>query len=273
MAVAAAGDLPASPALAGIARTGPADQANGAYLEVAAASPADVWAVGGSSGNRALIVHWNGTAWRRVPSPDPRPGDDDALSGVAAASVSDIWAVGHAGDKTLIEHWNGEAWQQVPSPSPRPRSETGDALSAVTVASARNAWAVGTKELPSGLAGTLIEHWNGRAWRRVPSPSPPLGCSDDVNYLSSVAVTSARSAWAVGTDGVDCAQSYFERWNGTAWKITHRRIRHLGSGWTISALAATTARSVWAVGSTFGFEPLILHWNGSVWQRVHSPAA
>ena len=36
---------------------------------VAATSARNVWAVGGTNGGKTLIVHWNGSAWRRVPSP------------------------------------------------------------------------------------------------------------------------------------------------------------------------------------------------------------
>jgi hypothetical protein len=90
--------------------------------------------------------------------------------------------------------------------------------------------------------------------------------------LWGVAVT-GRAAWAVGVDGVMCAHSYLERWNGTAWKIAHVRIPRLGPGWTLAAVTAPDARSMWAVGNT-GFDyPLILRWNGTTWRRSPSPPA
>ncbi len=244
----------------------------GNLFGVAAVSACDVWAVGdngdgnGNPFNTTLIVHWNGRTWRRVPSPSPGPGGV-TLWAVAGATARDVWAVG-AGGKTgiLIEHWNGRAWRQVQAPGP-----ASSALFSLTVASARDVWAVGTARFDGPLVGTLVEHWNGTAWRRVPSPSPPLYCADDVNFLSGVAVTSAREAWAVGTDGSMCAQSYFERWNGTTWKIAHVGISAPG-GWTLTAMAATTPRSIWAVGNTGFFEPLIVYWNGRTWRQVHGPA-
>jgi hypothetical protein len=42
-------------------------------------------------------------------------------------------------------------------------------------------------------SGTLVLHWDGRTWARVPSPSPGTG-SD----LLGVAASSAGNAWAVG---------------------------------------------------------------------------
>src|SRR5215472_15370480 len=128
---------------------------------VAATSASDVWAVG-LSGARALILHFNGTAWRRVASP-ALGGARAVLADVTAVSPHNVWAVGVAGAKTLIEHWNGAAWKRVPSPSP----QKGAILTGVSAASAGNAWAVG-----STAGKTLTLHWNGATWRRVPSPSP-----------------------------------------------------------------------------------------------------
>jgi hypothetical protein len=67
---------------------------------------------------------------------------------------------------------------------------SGAALYGVTAASVRSAWAVGWAYRGSK---TLILHWNGTVWTRVPSPTP----AGDV-ILSGVAATSASSAWAVG---------------------------------------------------------------------------
>jgi hypothetical protein len=39
-----------------------------------------------------VILHWNGTAWKRVPSPSLT----GSLSSVAAISSGDAWAVGDA---------------------------------------------------------------------------------------------------------------------------------------------------------------------------------
>ncbi len=83
----------------------------GGLTSVADTSASSAWAVGwtGSGASaKTLILRWNGTAWTRVPSPDPGP--DAELSGVAALSGSDAWAVGIVGGKTLILHWNGQMW-------------------------------------------------------------------------------------------------------------------------------------------------------------------
>src|SRR5207248_2779506 len=97
---------------------------------VAAISPNNVWAAGDSAagfglGYDTLIVHWDGSSWTVVSSPNP-PGagpHDDHLHDVAALSANDIWAVGSflydefGGYHTLIEHWNGSSWSVAPSPN------------------------------------------------------------------------------------------------------------------------------------------------------------
>ena len=171
---------------------------------VAVLSSCNAWAVGsygsgsgsGSGADQTLILHWNGTAWRRVvlPSPDPdNPGR--SLTGVAVISPRNAWAVGlsFASDtgpsQTLILHWNGTAWKRVKSPNRRGENF----LQGVAATSTRNAWAVGSS-LNGTAYQTLIEHWNGTAWRLVASPN----LSSTGNGLTGVAASSARNAWAVG---------------------------------------------------------------------------
>jgi len=67
---------------------------------VTCTSASDCWAVGdyntGSVGGwRALIEHWNGTAWSIVTSPNTS-GTQYYLRDVTCASASDCWAVGHS---------------------------------------------------------------------------------------------------------------------------------------------------------------------------------
>src|SRR5260221_2556931 len=65
----------------------------------------------------------------------------------------------------------------------------------VAAISMTNAWAVG--HTGNGTAHTLIEHWNGISWCKVPSPSP--GGTTQPSGLNSVAATSGTDAWAVGS--------------------------------------------------------------------------
>ena len=62
-------------------------------------------------GSRALIEHWNGTAWaiETVPS-QSESVDFPALLGVACATGANCHAVGFSQNKTMIDRWDGTRW-------------------------------------------------------------------------------------------------------------------------------------------------------------------
>src|SRR5436305_12786308 len=77
--------------------------------------------------------------WSVVPSPNPNVVPS-GLSGVAAVSATDAWAVGSCGSRmnhlqALIEHWDGTQWQIVKSPSPGSNNKN---LAAVAAAAVHN---------------------------------------------------------------------------------------------------------------------------------------
>src|SRR6266568_3759982 len=183
--------------------------------------------------------------WSVVPSPNPNVVPS-GLSGVAAVSATDAWAVGTSGSQmshgqTLIEHWDGAHWQIVKSPNP---GSIYNSLYAVTAVSATNVWAVGYYVNTTGVTQTLTEHWNGTSWSVVKSPSP--GSGDD---LRGVAAVSAHDVWAVGSDNNsnNVFQTLTEQWNGKQWSVV--KSPSPGSFNTqLLAVAATSAHDVWAVG-------------------------
>jgi len=199
--------------------------AGGSYLTgVAAVSRSSAWAVGnyyigGPSGvRRTLALHWNGRAWKQVPSPNPGGiSHDNSFSGVAVASATSVWAAGDQtnGTKllTLIEHWNGKSWKPVASPN---GPSTANFLYSVAAPSPSAAFAVGY--FGNGVTYlTLAEHWNGRSWDKVSSPSPSgiFG----VSLLGGITAVSATDAWAVGHyNGSAAARTLILHWNGKAWK-------------------------------------------------------
>jgi len=217
---------------------------------ISVVSANDVWAVGYVSNDgvhdRTLILHWNGTQWTRVASPDP--GGSDDLNAVAAASRGEAWAVGAFGSsrfaatRVLALHWNGTSWKQVAAPSPtRSRSE----LRGVSLTSPGDAWAAGDTSNGSGQQ-TLILHWNGAKWTRVPSPDP--GGPAIPNFLTGVTATSAGNAWAVGaySNGVE-NKAFIVRWNGTRWARMTSPSPGLGN--YLFSVAASSSVNAWAVGA------------------------
>jgi len=213
--------------------------------------------------------------WTGVQPPSPGT-DSNSLLGVAVVSPCNAWAVGDyyngTADQTLIEHWNGTSWKQVTSPNPGGSSHT-NVLDAVAATSSTNAWAVGYYS--NGTADqTLIEHWNGTAWKQVTSPNP--GGSSNDNSLYGVAATSSANAWAVGGYYNGTAkQTLIEHWNGTAWKRVTSPNPGGSSHYNIlNGVAATSSTNAWAVGYFYNataYQTLIEHWNGTAWKQVTSP--
>jgi hypothetical protein len=100
---------------------------------VAATSASNAWAVGtehdrtAGGVNLMLIEHWDGHAWKVQTSPNPPSDDGGGLTGVAATSATNAWAVGSyqrhgVGAVTFIERWNGSTWKIQSSPNPGARA-------------------------------------------------------------------------------------------------------------------------------------------------------
>ena len=237
---------------------------------VSTVSPSSAWAVGQyrttSGGNKTLVLNWNGSRWAQTPSPSPEVVDGSFLSGVAAVSPSDAWAVGWVygvggeNSNTLILHWNGSSWTRVASPNPVHLGF--NVLSAVSARTASDAWAVGSID-----SGTLILHWNGSGWTRVTSPGATSG-----DVLNGVSALSASDVWAVGGTG---ARTLMLRWNGTSWSLVPSPSP--GRGGDLNAVSAVSSSDAWAVGCYLAspgsneWKPLVLHWNGTAWAQVASP--
>src|SRR5215472_8156971 len=193
------------------------------------------------------------------------------VSGLAAVSADDIWAVGSAATgRPLIEHWTGRAWTPVPAASPPGAKES--LLTSVAAAGPSRAWAVGYYNNGRAIK-TLIERWNGRAWTLVPSPSPGGAHG---SFLYGVAATGPASAWAVGYSLLrgSAVRTLIERWDGRTWTQVPSPSPGGPRGWSeLHAVAAAGPSGAWAVGNYFGpsMRPLIERWNGRAWTYVPSP--
>ncbi|MGA7733480.1 MAG: S-layer homology domain-containing protein [Chloroflexia bacterium] len=223
------------------------------YLNgVSALASDDVWAVGYSYPSccftpRTLTLHWNGSRWDVVPSPNIGSTNSN-LTAVTAIAPDDAWAVGHYFDesantlRTLIEHWDGSVWSIVPSPNAGVESD----LEGVFALAADNVWAVGRYSAP-GPDQTLVLHWDGSVWSIVPSPN----AGSLANNLFGVAGSGPNDVWAVG--------SYFDEnktytlllhWDGNVWSMESSP----SPGSLINELrgvSAVSANDVWAVGNSY----------------------
>jgi hypothetical protein len=248
---------------------------SGSLTGVSMAGPSAGWAVGftlpGTPGAnfKPLLAHWDGRRWRATRLPAAAAGDG-RLDGVAATSVSNAWAVGATQDadpafRLLILHWNGRQWARVPA-APVPGYASAELLG-VAAGSPSDAWAVGEAENTANQLRTVTEHWNGRTWALVPSPS--VGTA---SVLSAVAITSNHQAWAVGGSFARTSRPFVLRWTGRAWRTA---ATPPASNASLNSVAAGSPTHVWAVGEAAASRrqvPYALRWNGHTWRSVPVPA-
>ncbi|PJJ00776.1 hypothetical protein BX264_1065 [Streptomyces sp. 2333.5] len=147
------------------------DVGKGELSSVTAVAPDDIWAVGtayatdASSPQTALLLHWDGTAWKRITAPGPQESHN-WLGGVTAFGADDVWAVGGStsggAERPYAVHWNGTAWTAAKTP------DVADGrLRAVGRTRNGELWAVGGK----GAASVALR-WNEpkKQWDTASSP-------------------------------------------------------------------------------------------------------
>jgi hypothetical protein len=131
--------------------------------------------------------------------------------------------------------------------------------------------------VPAGLSIVIAgSAYAGATVPLVPA-RPAAAAFGTAGGLNGVAAVSKSSAWAVGYAGKSSAPRILMlRWNGSAWSRVTRPAVLTASG-ELSAVKAVSAKNAWAVG--FTGKPysgknhsLLLHWNGSKWSEVTSPA-
>lgn len=181
--------------------------ATNSLTAITAISPDDIWAVGYSGndmleGLQTLALHFNGSEWSVVPTPNPVPptfGNRDFFLAVTAASSDSVTAVGYSFnsstyvEQTLIEHWDGSTWSVVPSPNPNDPAGAINTLNGLVALSPSDVYAAGFYTTPY-QAHPLIEHFNGAAWSIISSPTK--GAGQNLNAITSPPGTSFL--WAVG---------------------------------------------------------------------------
>jgi hypothetical protein len=143
-------------------------------------------------------------------------------------------------------------------------------FSAVDAVSANDGWAVGSHTNASGRSSALIEHWDGSIWTEVPGASTSAATNAQ---LSSVTGTSARNAWAVGSQtspNTGIVTTLVEHWDGSAWTVASAPSP--GGMASLSSVHAVSANDVWAVGSQRNSSgtksSLIEHFDGRSWTEV-----
>jgi hypothetical protein len=255
-------------------------QTDSSLLDVAAASPQDVWAVGYMSKgtinrldesaldiDKTLIQHWDGSQWHTVPSPNGSAGNG-ALNALTVLSADNIWAVGTFGDAyslltyPLLEHWDGKSWQTIPL---QDSSHTITGLSDITGTSSNDLWVTGTGLIKGDkLSQGVIGHWNGSQWQWLFAPA-------NSTVMRTITQVSANDLWATG---LNLRGPLLLHWNGQQWKSLALPAALATMQAIIISPVVLSANNILVAGNNFasGSVPFIWRWNGQTWQQIALPA-
>lgn len=278
-----------------VVRTPSPNAAGNTLNAIGGTSPADMWTVGYQNSNNlneslTLIEHFDGAAWRAVPSPNPgangcrQSNFGNVLNGVTALSTQDAWAVGFTFTcrnpelQALILHWDGTSWKAVPSP--KTLADGNAALNGITAIAPDNIYAAGYQPGPKGVVLPLVEHFDGTQWTIV--QGLPTGSATG-NVLSSITSTGPNDVWAIG-DSVDeptvSIQTMTLHFDGAQWSLVpspNVLPKEFLNDNVLLAVSAVSSSDVTAVGAFgapgfFSASTMVLHWDGSQWSIVDSPS-
>ncbi|HEY3831121.1 MAG TPA: hypothetical protein VGO03_02400 [Acidimicrobiia bacterium] len=218
----------------------PSGASSTALRDVACISATDCTAVG-SADRRALIDHWNGTAWSvQGASVTKNAAELDAVTCPTSTCIA-VGAMSASGRMFAVQATGG-TWSAMPMPSAKVETPN---LEAVSCASPQWCMATGLFEIDFGGATTAgAMRWNGSAWTNVSVAQPP-----DNNYEEMIGVvcTSSSNCWGVGSDD---AGALIDHWNGTAWSTTSAPPPTSGNTtFNLAAIACTGPSPCFAVGT------------------------
>ncbi|GAA3149125.1 hypothetical protein GCM10010466_45090 [Planomonospora alba] len=230
--------------------------ADGSLSDVAGISADNVWAVGQQSvwdvwQSRGAITHWNGETWTEVGIRND-PTGAGLLRSVAAASASELWAVGEGHDGLpYLARGDGSGFERVAVDA----LHAGDWLGGVAAVPGRVV-AVGRRDRQP-----LIATGSGGAWRLT-----PVGGR---GTLYGVAVTAKGEGWAVGDTG---GRPLAMRLSDGQWKSFP--VPEIPGGY-LRDVHVNGPRRALAIGGVHRDSgevvPLVLSWNGKKWSRVAVP--
>lgn len=190
---------------------------------VTAVSSNDVWAVGYYEVNeigRTLTLHWDGSAWGLVSSPNIDNGnisyggsnqvpiDSNYLNTVVSFSEGAVWAFGETNtnsysNPSLAIRWDGKTWKVVEAPKL-------GGISAASIDKQKNIWTVNGAYNSESWMASAMKAVNVEQWAKVEMPRV------EQPILSSVAAYSSDDAWAVGK-WVN-SNSLVVHWDGKSWR-------------------------------------------------------
>jgi hypothetical protein len=205
-------------------------------------------------------------------------------------SARDAWAVGWSSTSTPypdgispdVLHWNGATWSRA-TVAGIPGQVM---LQSVVAPGPGQVWISGEAVQPfdGGVNGVgllaygVVYRLDGSRWTSVPLVQADAR-QQRVNPASLYSGPGGQ-VWMTGT--ADFGRTVIALWTGTGWRVTYAAPAN--ADWVLQSLDIVNARDGWAAGySQAGLErfphaqtaiqsPLLLHWNGTTWQRFTAPS-
>jgi hypothetical protein len=248
--------------------------------KISCGTPNSCLAVGGSlnkSGDLTQVVEaWNGTAWRSVAVPTPKPTVAHInLAAVSCKSATDCVVVGAyltlagaGAERPYALTWNGTSLTPTAAP-PVPKNSGFTSLTGVSCVVARSICiAVGDSQ--GGAGPLLMETWNGAKWTlrtaRIPGGARSTYPGAVSCHFATFCVVVGESYSSIpGTPAMLLA-----RWNGTSFTAMKAAVPVGAANVTLNDISCPSAMMCAAAGfstnssgaGAFGFAEM---WNGKSW--------
>lgn len=157
-----------------------------------------------------------------------------------------------------------------------PNGATAGNLLATVAVSADDVWTFGYSNAEGGDLPAYARHFDGHAWTTVDIPTPSGAIAA---YPYAATAFGPNDIWVVGhsEDAGDHWSTLTEHWDGTSWWIVASPNQSGADDSYLYAVSGTSSDDLWAVGtglveSSGVDKTFALHWNGTEWSVVDTPA-
>jgi hypothetical protein len=248
--------------------------------KISCATPNSCLAIGeslGKAGTVAQVVEaWNGTAWRSVALPTPKP--TVALLNLAAVSCqtatscvvvgSYLTLAGAGAERPYALNWNGKALAATAAP-PVPANGGLAALTGVScITTSKSCVAVGDSR--GGAGPLLLETWNGAKWTLQTASIPAGARSAYPGVISCHFLTFCVIAGESYGSNPAAPAMLLARWNGKALTAMKPAVPAGAANVTLNDVSCPSATHCVVAGlsanrlgtNSFGFVEM---WNGKSW--------
>jgi hypothetical protein len=218
-------------------------------------SSTDVYAVGSDdNSNAAIVLHYDGSQWIKVPGFDPGQSAAFGFESVWGSSATDVFAVGSVFDglfdESLIFHYDGSSWRRMQVPG-----SVLPSLVDVWGSSGTDVYAVGQIDEDPPSTGVVL-HFNGTSWSPVVQREgfTPLSI-----WGSSSADVFAAGFQVSGTSPDFRVFGRILHFDGMAWS----RVDLPSGVGVLHGIWGSSSRDVFAVGD----DGVIVHFDGTTWTK------